>query len=70
MLTEFQIDKYIARDGNYCPYCGVDNCYPLEGSDLLFPVGRIEQDMVCFSCSKRWTDVYQLNTIIEETTVI
>lgn len=63
MLSEYEIDEYVARDGEYCPYCkGTDTT---DTGDLLCSDGYFERPMYCGECGKRWIEIYQLSNIQE-----
>ncbi len=55
-LTEEQLRKYQADDGDICPFCGSDRVDIDDG--LRTYVGRVEEDKLCLNCEEEWTDVY------------
>jgi hypothetical protein len=63
MLSEHQIDKYVARDGKYCPYC---DKHHLQSEETVWwgdATGDVK--MTCLSCHKQWVEVYRLSDIKE-----
>lgn len=64
MITDEAKQKYIASDGNICPYCGSDQVdsepVHLEGDYFVAYVICLNLD-----CDKRWKDTYGLVDVEE-----
>ncbi len=55
--------EYLQNGGGFCPYCRSDE---IEGDDMEFDRGCMEQRIRCHECSKRWWDHYSLEGIVED----
>ena len=54
------VRHYLENKGLSCMYCDEGN---VEGGDLEFEMGRIEHEMRCTDCGRRWIDVYKLSDV-------
>ena len=65
MLTQEQIQEYLANMGLHCPFCGstnVDDISPLVfGNDA----NQVTQIVECYTCKKQWQDTYVLTSVKE-----
>lgn len=50
-------EGYVERKGLYCPVCRSDQ---IEGSDISFDGGYMDQFMCCLACDATWYDYYKL----------
>lgn len=61
ILTEAKKLKYLAADGQICPYCGSQDFdatgdEQAEGSEYI-------RGMECYTCGQTWTDVFRLVSV-------
>jgi len=54
------VRRYLENKGLSCMYCDEGN---VEGGDLEFEMGRIEHEMQCTDCGRRWIDIYKLSDV-------
>lgn len=62
ILPEHDIDKYIATDGKYCPYCESEDTHFMDEEHYI---AEIRHEILCKSCHKTWFDVYTLSGLEE-----
>lgn len=64
-FTKKQKKEYIDKHGNICPYCKSKGISYMDQPECAGK-GKVEQEMECFACNKRWEDIYTLTNIIHE----
>ena len=57
-------DEYIEKKGNICPYCDSRDIGTLELNYDFLDDGELRQEVMCFACNQRWTDVYVLDRYV------
>lgn len=57
---ELLSEKYLASDGENCPYCG--SCYLTKGSINVENTGAY-RDVGCYDCHKEWSEVFEMTGI-------
>lgn len=55
-LTGEQLAKYLANDGEICPFCNSSQVDIDDGFRVY--EGRVEEEKSCVSCKEDWTDIY------------
>jgi hypothetical protein len=60
VLTPEDVRDYIAKSGNYCPYCSSDE---IEGRSHDVDGPSAIQTVVCNDCNETWDDVYFLGAV-------
>jgi hypothetical protein len=63
MLTDKEIEEYIAKDGVICPYCGSKD---LHTGDTDWDCGVMWMSCMCGDCDREWVDQYTLSGISED----
>jgi hypothetical protein len=61
-LSAGQIGNYLQHGGIHCPDC---LNHDIEGGSVEIEHGTAWQDCTCNACGLRWTDGYQLCTVIK-----
>ncbi len=60
-LTEEQLVKYLANDGEICPFCSSKDIDTDDGFRVY--EGRVEEEKLCVKCKEDWTDIYMRTTV-------
>ncbi len=57
MLSEIQVETYVAEGGVKCPHCGSPE---IEASNQIFNEAGIFFDCACLTCLRTWKEHYEL----------
>lgn len=63
MLTNEQKQAHVDSGGSTCPHCQSDH---IVGDSLEVDDGVVTQMVACNTCGERWTDVFRLSGIVED----
>ncbi len=57
LMDKTTLDKYLASEGNRCPYCESEF---LNNCSLEQRYGPVTRTVICDSCGKAWEETYKL----------
>lgn len=62
-MTDEIKKEYVENGGTYCPYCDSGELFASHADN---EDGIITQDIKCMNCGKKWTDVFKLIRVVEQ----